>query len=81
MATIMRTRDTLEDEDPFADLVPVPATPLVSPLEYGSGIAGVTKTVSPEKEDDATDRTEEETTSSEKDTLIMDQVSEKDVSN
>ena len=26
------------NDDPFADLVPVPDTTLVSPLEYGSGI-------------------------------------------
>jgi hypothetical protein len=75
MANIMRPRDTAEEEDPFADLVPVSAPALVSPLEYGSGVAGYGGGIV-QKEEDTMDRTQEETTSSE-DEEVAEAVDEK----
>jgi hypothetical protein len=76
MASIMQPRDTTEEEDPFADLVPVSAPPLVSPLEYGSGIAGCGGGVL-SKEEDTTDRTQEDTASEEAEEEIEEAAVEK----
>jgi hypothetical protein len=64
MACIMRPRNTAEEDDPFADLVPVSAPALVSPLEYGSGISGFGGGTI-QKAEDTTDQTKKDITSSE----------------
>jgi hypothetical protein len=70
MASIMRTHENVEDsDDPFAGLnegVVSAAPTLVSPLEYGTGIASIiatTTTTTTMGSTVATDATQDETTS------------------
>jgi hypothetical protein len=68
MASIMRTHENVEDsDDPFAGLnegVVSAAPTLVSPLEYGTGIASIIATTTTTMGSTvATDATQDETTS------------------
>jgi hypothetical protein len=67
MASIMRTHENVEDsDDPFAGLnegVVSTAPTLVSPLEYGTGIASIIATTTTMGSTVATDATQDETTS------------------